>query len=346
MKSLRILLPISLALIALSAARGQQYPVETEPKISSVANSVRNSSNAFQDLAPGRLSAMAYALVDQNGNVMLNAFSGTVVYPSSVLSLAATGIVTLSGPTTPALITDTGKTNTGYVQIKGKTSGSLKITTADATAQNVTLSLAAQTSGAATVTMPDYAGANQTLFSYPATGATISAATTPSLTLAAGETNTGFVQVNGKTSGALKITTADATAQTVTYSQAAATTGAATITLPDPGGVNATVVTAATTALTPSSTIAWAPTGTQSAFTLTPGQDETINATVTGCVSGKLYPLVVTATSSSRVITFGTNISSTGTLTTGTDNTKGFVMLFIFDGTKLREVSRTAAQTF
>lgn len=62
-----------------------------------------------------------------------------------------------SGATTPYIETASGKTNTGYVNIKGKTSGSLKVTTADATAQVVTVSLAAQTVGAATLTLPDFA---------------------------------------------------------------------------------------------------------------------------------------------------------------------------------------------
>lgn len=70
---------------------------------------------------------------------------------------------------------------------------------------------------------------------------TIADATTPSLTTAAGKTNTGFVQVNGKTSGALKITAADATAQTITLTTAAQTVGAATLTIPNMANTNKTI---------------------------------------------------------------------------------------------------------
>lgn len=74
---------------------------------------------------------------------------------------------------------------------------------------------------------------------------TINAATTPSVTTAASKTNTGFFQVNGKTSGSLKLITADATAQAVTVTAAAQTTSATTVTIPDMGGTNDTVVMAA-----------------------------------------------------------------------------------------------------
>lgn len=70
--------------------------------------------------------------------------------------------LTLTNSTTPTLTTAAGKTNTGYVAINGKTSGQLKITAADATAQTVTLTVAAQTTGASTYTIPDAAGAAQT----------------------------------------------------------------------------------------------------------------------------------------------------------------------------------------
>lgn len=70
--------------------------------------------------------------------------------------------ITLSNATTPTLLLDVGMTNTGFIGIKGKTSGMFKLTTADATAQTLTVSVAAQTVGAATYTIPDAAGAAQT----------------------------------------------------------------------------------------------------------------------------------------------------------------------------------------
>ena len=59
------------------------------------------------------------------------------------------GTFNLSGPTT------------GSMQINGSTSGSLKITTADATAQAITITGAAQTTGAATLTIPDQGGTSR-----------------------------------------------------------------------------------------------------------------------------------------------------------------------------------------
>lgn len=72
--------------------------------------------------------------------------------------LSVVGTVESADATTPILSTAAGKTNTGYLSLAGKTSGSLKVIAADAAAQVVTVSLAAQTSGAATVTIPDRAG--------------------------------------------------------------------------------------------------------------------------------------------------------------------------------------------
>jgi hypothetical protein len=57
--------------------------------------------------------------------------------------------------------------------------------------------------------------------------------TTPTIALAAGSTNTGTITVNGKTSGSLIITTADSTAQPLTFQVAAQTAGASSATIPD-----------------------------------------------------------------------------------------------------------------
>lgn len=59
--------------------------------------------------------------------------------------------------------------------------------------------------------------------------------------------STGVVQMNGVTSGAFKLTTPDATGQTVTLQPAAQTSGAATFILQDAAGVNQTVATIAQT---------------------------------------------------------------------------------------------------
>lgn len=78
-------------------------------------------------------------------------------------------------------------------------------------------------------------------------------------------------------------------------------------------------------------------------FTLTPGEDETINVSnvVNGC---RLVLVVTTSGTTSRTLTFGTNFKSTGTLATGTTNAKVFVVEFVAVGGTYVEVSRTTAQ--
>lgn len=93
-----------------------------------------------------------------------NDFSGsTGTFKTSTGANTLSGSVTVADATTPSVTTASGKTNTGFYQVNGKTSGALKITSVDAAAQTVTLSLAAQTSGAATLTIPDMAGTNKTV---------------------------------------------------------------------------------------------------------------------------------------------------------------------------------------
>lgn len=152
------------------------------------------------------------------------------------------------------------------------------------------------------------------------------------------------IQINGKTSGATKFTTADATAQTVTHNTAAQTSGAATVTIPDMAGVSATFSFHSTATLTAGATPAFAPGAGISTYLLTPGEDETIAATTTGATAGKVYFLrVLTSGSTSRTITFGSNFKSTGTLATGVTTAKVFVISFLFDGTNFCEVGRTTA---
>jgi hypothetical protein len=97
------------------------------------------------------------------------------------------------------------------------------------------------------------------------------------------------------------------------------------------------------TALTPSATVAITST-VGNFFTLTPGEDETINATTVGAQGQPLFIEVVTSGTTSRTLTFGTNFKSTGTLATGTTTAKTFMLQFLSDGTNYVEVSRTAAQ--
>lgn len=114
-----------------------------------------------------------------------------------------------------------------------------------------------------------------------------------------------------------------------------------TITVPNGSG---TVGLQATATLTAGATPAFAPGSSTSCYLLTPGEDETINATTTGAVAGRSYFIrILTSGTTSRTLTFGTNFKSTGTLATGTTTAKTFVVQFIFDGTNFCEVSRTTA---
>lgn len=114
-----------------------------------------------------------------------------------------------------------------------------------------------------------------------------------------------------------------------------------TVTFPDGGG---TVSLQSTAALAANSTVSFAPASSVSCYTLTPGEDETINAVTTGAVAGRTYSLVITTSgTTSRTLTFSTNFKTTGTLATGTSSAKKFVITFIFDGTTFTEVSRTTA---
>ncbi len=114
-----------------------------------------------------------------------------------------------------------------------------------------------------------------------------------------------------------------------------------TVTFPDGSG---TVALHRTAALAAGSTVSFAPASSVSCYTLTPGENETINAVTTGAVSGRTYYLVITTSgTTSRTLTFGTNFKTTGTLATGTTSAKTFVLNFIFDGTNFSEVSRTTA---
>lgn len=160
------------------------------------------------------------------GTIALGAKTLTV---SNTLTLAGTDFTVMTFPTTSAAIARTDAANT-FTGVQTMTSAAL---TTPVIAGGLTAS------GAGSIT---FVGSSATFIT--STGAntlsgavTVNDATTPSITLAAGKTNTGFFQVNGKTSGALKLIAADAAAQTVTVSLAAQTTGASTLTIPDMAGV-------------------------------------------------------------------------------------------------------------
>lgn len=107
-------------------------------------------------------------------------------------------------------------------------------------------------------------------------------------------------------------------------------------------GITAKTVGGGIVALTPAATVSLDPTlGTL--FTLTPGENETINAASVPAASVLIVLRVLTSGATSRTLTFGTNFKATGTLATGTADAKQFTVTFMSDGTNLVELSRTTA---
>lgn len=93
---------------------------------------------------------------DTNGSITIGATNAAAVAIGRTgITTSIPGTLTLSDGTTPAMTLAAGSTNTGTITVNGKTSGSLIITAADATAEAVTFSVAAQTVGAGSAAIPD-----------------------------------------------------------------------------------------------------------------------------------------------------------------------------------------------
>ena len=162
-----------------------------------------------------------------NGNVVLTHSNGLITVSTGNLKVTTQGTVSGSVDTIDGVSTLTNKTLTSAV-LNGATSAS----------GNFDLS---GSSG----TFKSNTGAN-TLGG----AVTVNAATTPSLTTAAGKTNSGFVLLNGKTSGGLKLLPTDASGYTLTVQNAAVATADRTLTLPDPGGSDSVTYNALAASLT------------------------------------------------------------------------------------------------
>ncbi len=101
--------------------------------------------------------------IDINGGTIDGVIIGGAVAAAADVTDLTADTLSVEDATTPTIALVSGKTNTGTITVNGKTSGSFIITTADATAQALTLAAAAQTGGSATVSIPDCAGAAQTM---------------------------------------------------------------------------------------------------------------------------------------------------------------------------------------
>jgi hypothetical protein len=101
-------------------------------------------------------------------------------------------------------------------------------------------------------------------------------------------------------------------------------------------------VAATPTALTAGATVSLVASANE-CYTLTPGEDETINASSVPLFSKRITIVVTTSGTTSWNLTFGTAFKTVGVLATGTVSGKVFTISFISDGTNLNEVSRTGA---
>lgn len=97
-------------------------------------------------------------------------------------------------------------------------------------------------------------------------------------------------------------------------------------------------------ALTAAATISLDPTK-GNVFTVTPAQNETINAASVAANGQYLTLVVTTSGTTSYTLTFGTDFISTGTLATGTTSGDYFTVTFVSNGTDYLEVARTVAMS-
>ncbi len=95
---------------------------------------------------------------DTNGTISIGGTSASAVAIGRTgVTTSLHGTVSLADGATPILSIASGGTNTGYIEVLGKTDGGLKIISADSADYLLTMSLATQTGGVATLTIPDLA---------------------------------------------------------------------------------------------------------------------------------------------------------------------------------------------
>jgi hypothetical protein len=196
-------------------------PTLTTPVIStglsasgSAANTFGGSTGTFvtssgANTLSGDVSVAAGKdIVYAAGDGVFDASLGTGIFKSNTGANTLGGAVLVNDATTPSVTLASGKTNTGFFLVNGKTSGSFKIITADATGQAVTLTVAAQTSGAGALGINDLGGVAHSLMV-----STLTSNTTGALNSVTGASN-ALVYEGTADASETSIAAADATADT------------------------------------------------------------------------------------------------------------------------------------
>lgn len=149
------------------------------------ANSLDKKIISTLGIAEGAVSALA--IVKSDGTVVI---SGDQFATIGASTTALTGALTVGDSTTPSITTLSGKTNTGFLSILGKTSGGIKVLPADASGYLITLTNTTQTVGVVSLTIPDFANVADT-FVFVTKSATLANKTLTSPVIGTGLTASG-----------------------------------------------------------------------------------------------------------------------------------------------------------
>jgi trimeric autotransporter adhesin len=286
------------------------------------------------------------------GSIPYSLLTGTPTIPTNTNQLTnGAGFITSYTETDPIVKAINGIIKSNGTTISAATAGTDYLTPSAGSAASVANSLTINNGGSGAASGSTYNGSAAVTISYNTVGAapTIGSTSITILGTIATGTWTGSV-INGQFGGTGvnnsgktisiggNFTTSGSFATTLTV------TATTNVTLPSSGGVFAGN---SASALSNSTTITCTPSLTALNFTLALSSNTTttINmGTIPSACVGLDIDMAITASTTSDVITFGTNFKSQGTLTTGTTSGKIFHMKFhIVSTSEVDEISRTTA---